>query len=46
MVKHYSIRVLINIMNKYNFELKQMNVKTMFLQEDLEETIYIEHGTV
>lgn len=30
------------IMNQYNLEFKQMDVKITFLHGDLEETIYIE----
>lgn len=30
------------IVNQYNFELEQLNVKTTFLHGDQEETIYVE----
>lgn len=37
-----SVRVLILIAHIYNLILHQMNVKTIFLNEDLEEEIYTE----
>jgi len=30
------------IINQYNFELEQMDMKTVFLHGDFEETIYME----
>ncbi|PNX72588.1 copia LTR rider, partial [Trifolium pratense] len=41
-VKHCSIRVLMAIVNMYDIELEQMDVKTAFLHRDLEETIYMQ----
>lgn len=41
MVKHYYIRVLIEIINHYDIDLEQMDVETTFLHVDLKETIYI-----
>jgi len=41
-VKHCSIRILMAIVNQFNLELEQMDVKTAFLYGDLEETIYME----
>jgi len=38
-VKHCSIRVLMAIVNVYNLELEQMDVKTAFLHGELEESI-------
>jgi len=40
-VKHCYIRILMAIVNQFNLELEQMNVKTAFLHGDLEETIYM-----
>ncbi|CAJ2651441.1 unnamed protein product [Trifolium pratense] len=41
-VKHCSIRVLMAIVNQYDLELEQMDVKTAFLHGELEETIYMQ----
>ncbi|CAJ2678716.1 unnamed protein product [Trifolium pratense] len=41
-VKHCSIRVLMTIVNMYDLELEQMDVKTAFLHGELEETIYMQ----
>jgi len=41
-VKHCSIRILMAIVNMYDLELEQMNVKTTFLHGELEETIYMQ----
>ncbi|KAK2447548.1 secreted RxLR effector protein [Trifolium repens] len=41
-VKHCSIRVLMAIVNMYDLELEQMDVKTAFLHGELEETIYMQ----
>ena len=38
-VKHTSIRILLSLVCMFNLELKQMDLKTTFLREDLEETI-------
>ena len=38
-VKHSSIRVLLSLFPYENLELKQMDIKTAFLHEELEETI-------
>ena len=36
-VKHTSIRILLAVVNKFNWELQQLDVKTAFLNGDLEE---------
>ena len=36
-VKHCSIRIFMAIVNQFNLELEQMDVKTAFLHGDLEE---------
>ena len=41
-VKHCYIRVLMAIVNMYDLELEQMDVKTAFLHGELEETIYMQ----
>jgi hypothetical protein len=41
-VKHCSIRILMAIVNQFNLELEQMDVKSAFLHGDLEEIIYME----
>jgi hypothetical protein len=38
-----SIRVLMTLATKFDLEIKQMDVKTMFLHGDLEEEIYMKH---
>ena len=40
-VKHPSIRVLLDLVAQLNLELIQLDVKTAFLHEDLEEEIYM-----
>lgn len=40
-VKHSSIRVLLAVAAKRNWELEQLDVKTTFLNGDLEKTIYV-----
>ena len=40
-VKHTSIRLLLAMVAHFDLELEQLNVKTTFLHEDLEEEIYI-----
>ena len=40
-VRHTSIRMLLAIIAKNNFELEQLDVKTAFLHEELEEYIYM-----
>ena len=40
-VKHSSIRVLLAIVSRLDFELKQLDVKTTFLHGELEEQIYM-----
>lgn len=42
MVEHLYIRLVMDIMNQYNLELKQMDVKITSLHGDLEETIFME----
>ena len=40
-MKHSSIRILLALVEQFNMELVQMDVKTTFLHGDLEEEIYI-----
>lgn len=40
-VKHSSIRMLMAVVANRNWELEQLDVKTTFLNGDLEETIYM-----
>ena len=40
-LKHTSIRTILSIVATEDLELEQMDVKTPFLHEDLEETIYM-----
>ena len=40
-VKHTSIRILLALTAHFDWELHQLDVKTMFLHGDLEETIYM-----
>ena len=40
-VKHRSIRILLSMVAKFDLELEQMDVKTIFLYGELEETIYM-----
>ena len=40
-VKHSSIQALLGIMIMHDFELEQLDVKTTFLHEELEEDIYM-----
>ncbi|KAA3464569.1 Retrovirus-related Pol polyprotein from transposon TNT 1-94 [Gossypium australe] len=41
-VKHTFIRALLALVALYNLELEQLDVKTAFLYEDLDEDIYIQ----
>ena len=41
-VKHCSIRILLAIVNQFDLELEQIDVKTAFLHGDLEEIIYMQ----
>lgn len=41
MVKHYSIRLILASVVHLDLELEQLDVKTIFLHEELEETIYM-----
>lgn len=41
-VKHTSIRILLVVVNQFNWELQQLDVKTAFLNGDLEETIFMD----
>jgi hypothetical protein len=41
-VKHSSIRTLLSIVAKHDYELEQLDVKTAFLHGELEEDIYME----
>ncbi|CAM8878136.1 unnamed protein product [Rhodiola kirilowii] len=40
-VKHRSIRVMLSIVAKFDLELEQLDVKTSFLHEKLDEIIYM-----
>ena len=40
-VKHTSIRLLLAIVAQGDFELEQLDVKTIFLHDELEERIYM-----
>lgn len=40
-VKHCSIRILLGLVNQYDLELEQLDVKTTFLHGNLKETIYM-----
>ena len=41
-VKHTSIQMLLAIVVQFDLELEQMDVKTTFLHDELEEKIYME----
>lgn len=41
MVRHISIRLLLAIVAHQDLELEQLDVKTTFLHEELEEEIYM-----
>lgn len=41
-VKHVSIRILLLFVVNFDTELEKMDVKTVFLHESLDETIYME----
>ena len=41
-VKHSSIPTLLSIVAMHDFELEQLDVKTVFLHGELEEDIYIQ----
>lgn len=40
-VKHVSIRIIMSYVVNFDVELEQMDVKTVFLHGNLDETIYI-----
>ena len=40
-IKHISIRMLLTMVDQFDLELKQMDVKTAFLYDELEERIYM-----
>ena len=40
-VKHCSIRIILGLVNQYDLELEQLDVKTAFLHGNLKETIYM-----
>lgn len=42
-VNNYSIRVLVDIVNKYNLELEKLSFENDFLNGDIEEIIYMEY---
>ena len=41
-VKHVSIRIMLSYVVNFDTELEQMDVKTVFLHKELDETIYME----
>ena len=41
MVKHTSIRTVLSLVAYFDMELEQMDVKTAFLHDELEETVYM-----
>ena len=43
LLPRYSIRLLLFVVVAFDFEVEQMDVKTPFLQRDLEEEIYMKH---
>jgi len=44
-VKHSSIRILLALVAQYELELDQLDMKTAFLHDDLEEEIYMSQPT-
>ena len=40
-VKHCSIRIILGLVNQYDLELEQLDVKTTFLHGNIKETIYM-----
>jgi len=40
-----SIRILLEIAAFYDYEIRQMNVKTIFLNGNLEEDVYVTQST-
>ena len=44
-VKHSSIRILLALVAQYELDLDQLNVKTAFLYDDLDEEIYMSQLT-
>ena len=42
MVRHISIRAVLALVAHYDMAFEQMDVKTAFLHDDLEEQIYME----
>ena len=40
-MKHCSIRIILGLVNQYDLELEQLDVKTTFLHGNLKETIYM-----
>ena len=40
-MKHCSIRIILGLVNQYNLELEQLDVKTAFHHGNLKETIYM-----
>lgn len=41
-VKHTSIRIMLALVNQLDLEFEQLDVKTVFLHENLEETIFMD----
>ena len=41
MIRHISIRIMLSLVTHFDMELEQMNVKSTFLHDELEETIHI-----
>ena len=40
-MKHCTIRIILGLVNQYDLELGQLDVKTAFLHGNLKETIYM-----
>ena len=43
MVRHTSIRIVLSLVAHFDMELEHLDVKTSFLHDELEETIYMVH---
>ena len=44
-IKVMTYKVMFVIVTHYNFEIKQMNVKTAFLHSEFEEIVYVKQST-